>query len=197
MNEITQIGSGEDVVSFLKSQHQQIKAGFEHVLAASGEERKQAFMHLRQLMAVHETAEEEVVHPVARKALAAGEGLIQQRLDEENEAKKVLTELEHLDVSSIEFETKFNTLNQAVLKHAEAEESTEFDVLKNKLDEDKLLRMGRAFAFAEKVAPTRAHAGVESQAANLLAGPFLAMVDRVRDALNKPSQKDNTRDARP
>ena len=34
-----------------------------------------------------------------------------------------------------------------------------------------------------RTAPTRPHAGVESQVANLTAGPFAAMLDRARDAI--------------
>jgi hypothetical protein len=44
--------------------------------------------------------------------------------------------------------------------------------------------MRKAVKFAESVAPTRPHPGVESAPANMLAGPFVAMVDRVRDALH-------------
>ena len=43
--------------------------------------------------------------------------------------------------------------------------------------------MGRAAKLAAAVAPTRPHPGVESQAANLIAGPFAAMLDRARDAI--------------
>lgn len=41
--------------------------------------------------------------------------------------------------------------------------------------------MGRAAKLAEAIAPTRPHAGIESQMANLMAGPFAAMLDRTRD----------------
>jgi hypothetical protein len=44
--------------------------------------------------------------------------------------------------------------------------------------------MRAAVEFAEAVAPTRPHAGVESATANLLAGPFAAMLDRTRDAIS-------------
>lgn len=48
---------------------------------------------------------------------------------------------------------------------------------------EELERMGRAAKLAELIAPTRPHPGVESQSANLLAGPFAVMMDRARDAL--------------
>jgi hemerythrin superfamily protein len=178
------IKSGTDVVSFLKEQHAQVKELFASVLGARGEERKQTFVALRRTLAVHETAEEEIVHPAARRILPDGESVVAARLKEENEAKKVLTELEQLDVDSSEFETKFRILQAAVLAHAESEEKEEFERLGAKLETDKLERMKKAVEIAEKLAPTRPHAGVESAAANFLAGPFAAMVDRARDALS-------------
>ncbi|GAB4585097.1 hypothetical protein Ntsu_29290 [Nocardia sp. IFM 10818] len=46
--------------------------------------------------------------------------------------------------------------------------------------------MRRAVEIAEALAPTRPHAGVESVGANLLVGPFAAMLDRARDAISTP-----------
>jgi hypothetical protein len=37
------------------------------------------------------------------------------------------------------------------------------------------------------MAPTRPHPGVESAAANILVGPFAAMLDRTRDAISGKS----------
>lgn len=184
----TMISSGTDVVGFLKEQHEQIKTMFADVIAARGEDRQRAFIALRRLLAVHETAEEEIVHPAARRALPDGEAIVDARLKEENEAKKALTELETLDVDSAEFDTKFQALKSAVIAHAESEEQDEFIRLASVLDQSRLERMRKAAEFAEKVAPTRPHPGVESAAANMLAGPFAAMVDRARDALSAKSK---------
>lgn len=181
------ISGAFDVVAFLKEQHDQIKSGFEQVLAASGEERSSRFVALRRLLAVHETAEEEVVHPVARRALPNGEVIVKARLQEENEAKKVLSELEDLDVDSPEFERQLTLLQSSVLLHAEAEERNEFDRLGDILPQDQLDRMRKAAEFAESVAPTRPHPGVESATANVLAGPFASMLDRARDAISGKS----------
>lgn len=177
------ISSGIDVVTFLKEQHEQIKAGFAAVTASRGEERKNAFYALRRLLAVHETAEEEVVHPAARSTLPNGEGVVQMRLREENEAKQVLSQLEDLDVDSPEFGRRFGLLENSVIAHALSEELEEFEPLGAQLDQTRLERMQKAVNFAESVAPTRPHAGVESSTANMLVGPFASMLDRVRDAI--------------
>lgn len=179
----TMIRSGTDVVGFLKEQHEQIKTMFSEVLSVKGEARRKAFVALRRLLAVHETAEEEIVHPAARRALSDGAAVVDARLKEEHEAKRALTELERLDVDSAEFGTKFLTLQDDVIAHAEAEEHDEFARLADVLEPSRLEQMRKAAEFAEKVAPTRPHPGIESATANMLAGPFVAMVDRARDAM--------------
>lgn len=178
------ISSGNDVVTFLKEQHELIKSLFGEVLTTSGEKRREAFFSLRRLLAVHETAEEQIVHPAARRALPDGESVVEMRLQEERDAKEILAGLENLDVDSQEFDTQFNRLRAAVIAHAEAEETREFDRLPAILDPKRLESMRRAAAFAEKVAPTRPHPGVESAVANTLVGPFASMLDRARDALS-------------
>jgi hemerythrin superfamily protein len=183
----TMMSSGIDVVSFLVDQHEQIKSRFARVRSTRGEERANEFYSLRRLLAVHETAEEEIVHPAARRALPNGDTLVEARLQEENEAKKVLAQLESLDVDSAEFDTMLSRLERSVLVHAQAEERDEFGQLASVLDQSQLERMARAAEFAEKVAPTRPHPGVESATANMLAGPFAAMIDRTRDALSGKS----------
>lgn len=184
MTQSTKIGTAQDVVSFLTGQHEQIKAMFKQVLAATGEAREQEFVALRRLLAVHETAEEEIVHPRAKSEIDNGESIVAARLQEENEAKKALAELEKLDVDSTQFETSFRELQSSVIAHAEAEEGEEFGKLAAQLDDMQLQRMRKAVTLAESTAPTRPHAGVESRGANLLAGPFAAMLDRARDAIS-------------
>ena len=179
-----ELTTGDDVVAFLIAQHQQIKDLLEEVAGSTGEARRDAFTALRRLLAVHETAEEEVVHPRARQVLDDGEDVVGARLQEENEAKQTLTELESLDVDSAEFETRFRELQSDVLLHAANEEEQEFGRLAAQLDGDQLERMRRAVEVAEKTAPTRPHPGVETAATNMLTGPFAAMLDRARDLLS-------------
>jgi hemerythrin superfamily protein len=177
------ISSGQDVITFLRGQHDQIKGLFSHVKSTSGAEREEAFTALRRLLAVHETAEEEIVHPRARKAIADGDIVIGARLNEEHKVKQTLSQLEELDVDSPQFVKLFTQLKTDVEAHAEAEEHQEFSKLADVLDQDGLEKMRTAVERAEKLAPTRPYPGVESAAANLLAGPFAAMIDRARDAL--------------
>ncbi|HVU93217.1 MAG TPA: hemerythrin domain-containing protein [Jatrophihabitans sp.] len=177
------IDTPQDVIAFLKAQHEQIRALFAEVRGAAGKEREDAFVRLRRLLAVHETAEEEVVHPRARRELQYGDAIVTRRLHEETGAKEVLAQLEKLDVDGPEFTEQLASLEHDVLAHAQAEEQEEFALLREELDDVQLQRMRRAVAFAEKVAPTRPHPGVTLAGENFLAGPFATMLDRARDAI--------------
>lgn len=179
----TSVKSPNDVVDFLIGQHEQIKWLFNETLSNSGPERDETFVQLRRLLAVHETAEEEIVHPRARREVAHGGELVQHRLDEEHEAKTVLTGLEDLAIDSEAFTKQLGELRDAVLEHAEHEERDEFSKLRKELTDDELERMTRTVQLAESIAPTRPHAGVESRLANVFTGPFAAMMDRARDAI--------------
>ena len=180
----TMVNSTNDVVTFLKEQHNEIKRLFSETLDASDNKaREKLFFELRRLMAVHETAEEMVVHPMARRTIAFGEGIVSARLHEENEAKKHLADIEKMAIGSPQFVEALEELRSAVLEHAEHEENEEFDKLHEQLDDGDLKRAATMVRIAERMAPTRPHPGVELATVNMAVGPFAAMLDRARDAL--------------
>ncbi|OBH18398.1 hemerythrin domain-containing protein [Mycolicibacter sinensis] len=179
----TSLHSPVDVVDFLTAQHERIRTLFDETLRAAGNERDESFVRLRRLLAVHETAEEEIVHPRAARELDNGAELVKQRLAEEKQAKSALSELENVDVDSEFFTEKLRELRDDVLEHAGHEERDEFAALRAELGDTELQLLQRAVKLAEAVAPTRPHPGVESALANAFVGPFASMVDRARDAI--------------
>ena len=180
----TFVQSTDDAVRFLTDQHNLIKDLFEEVLGANSDEaRGKSFTELRALLAVHETAEEMVIHPRARRELSDGDTIVDARLAEEHEAKEQLSKLEKMDVGSKEFITELTQFRDAVIDHAEHEESEEFGKLARKLDSGDLERMAKALQAAQAIAPTRPHAGVESAKLNFAVGPFASMLDRARDLI--------------
>jgi hemerythrin superfamily protein len=180
----TFVQSTDDVVNFLVAQHNLIKDMFDDVLSASSDDaRSKAFIELRQLLAVHETAEELIVHPRARGELTQGSEIVDARLREEHDAKVQLQELEAMDVGSAEFLTAIERFQVAVVEHADREESQEFSELQREVSAEDLKRMASAVRAAEAIAPTRPHPGVESAKLNLVAGPFASMLDRARDVI--------------
>jgi hemerythrin superfamily protein len=172
-----------DAIDLLLAQHARIEQLFREVLDAQGEQRRQRFEELVRLLAVHETAEEEVIHPLARSRIDAGAEVVQARLAEERMAKELLARLSEDGTDAPDFEDRFITLRDIVLLHAKREERYEFPHLRQVTDVRTRARLADAVRIAEMIAPTRPHPGVESATANILLGPGLAMVDRLRDAL--------------
>lgn len=177
----------EDIVELLAEQHREIRRLLGDV-QAGGAGRQEAFERLLRLLAVHETAEELVVHPVVRDVANQGDRIVDERLAEEDAAKRELSQLEVMGVDAGGFEARLQAVAEAVLAHADAEEALEFPALRS-LPADDRSRMAAALRAAEAVAPTHPHPHApESALGNLAVGPFVGVVDRVRDALRPASR---------
>ncbi|MER7586139.1 hemerythrin domain-containing protein [Micromonospora sp. NPDC127501] len=182
-------GPEEDVVDLLLAQHAQIEQLFLLVIGGTGDTRRDAFDDLVKLLAAHETAEEEVVHPLARTLPGGGgDAMVDDRLDEERQAKETLQTLIKGGVDADGFDTGIVLLRGAVLLHARHEERYEFPQLRQHVPVDRLRSLATAVRAAEASAPTRPHPSAQSAKGNLAAGPVLAVIDRVRDAVRKPSE---------
>jgi hemerythrin superfamily protein len=184
--EVRHVKTAEDknVVELLVEQHTEIKGLFRDLSQAQGDRKRDLFEDLVRLLAVHESAEEIVVHPTARKEIDNGENVVESRLHEESEAKETLAELYDLGVDHPEFDGRLAEFAENVIDHANHEEREEFSQLRAKLPEDRLRTMAGALRAAEATAPTKPHPATGASAvANGVAGPPLAVFDRVRDAV--------------
>src|SRR6202000_1795448 len=167
------IQSPDDVIAFLKAQHNLIEDMFDQVLHATDPEaREKPFVHLRQLLAVHETGAELVVHPRGGREGDASDSIVDARLEEEHEAKELLSGIEKLDITSQQFIDELTKLRDAGLDHAQHEETQKVPTYQKERDPDELNRLTAAVRAAEALAPTRPHAGVESPMLNFAVGPF-------------------------
>lgn len=178
-----------DVVALLMRQHGDIRNLFDEVEQSQGEERRDAFRRLVRLLAVHETAEEEVVHPFVRSAVVGGEQVVEDRLAEEKSAKETLAALDDMDTDDPKFMPRLMQLRTEVQEHARAEERYEFSHIRRSTDVTNLAAMAKAVKAAEAMAPTRPHPGVQSATANVALGPVAALMDRTKDAVRKAMGK--------
>lgn len=173
-----------DVVRILLQQHAGIRQLCATVGNSDGPAKRQAFDDLRVLLAVHETAEELVVHPVT--STHGGETLTKALNADEKEATEMLARLEEVGVESPEFDETFPIFQIAVEQHAEEEERVEFPLLLSTLKETTRQMMGKRLTAAELVAPTHPHPGSAGSVPKQLATmPFHSIVDRVRDAMSR------------
>jgi len=179
-------GPTEDVVDLLLAQHARIEELFLLVAGSDGEVRRDAFDDLVVLLSIHETAEEEVIHPLARELPGGGgDAEVEQRLEEERQAKEMLKTLVEGGVQAEGFDAGVLLLREAVMRHARHEERYEFPLLRQHIAAKRLRNLAAAVRAAEAVAPTRPHPGAESATANAALGLPLAVADRVRDAVRR------------
>ncbi|GII86874.1 hemerythrin [Sphaerisporangium siamense] len=180
-----------DVVDLLLRRHALIRDLFDEVERAGAEERPGAFRRLVRLLAVHETVEEEIVHPYARHAIDGGDEVVDDRLAEENEAKQLLMDLDKHGPGAPDFLERLALLRGAVTAHARSEERYEFTQLRARTTPAQRRALAAGLKAAEAVAPTHPHPGVESATENLLLGPPVALMDRVRDAIRRTTAERN------
>jgi hemerythrin superfamily protein len=175
-------------VALLRRQHQQIRHLFRDVEDNAGRHRVAAFERLCRLLAVHETAEEEIIHPLARRGI--NDDRIAALLGQEHELKWMLRSLERMRPSSAGFASLFAEFAKVVAYHADYEEREEFPGLTARGDAE-LRGLAVAVKAIEVIAPTHPHPGMESVMSNLLAGSFAAAVDRTRDMVRAAGHRDN------
>jgi hemerythrin superfamily protein len=175
-----------DVVEVIKSQHRDVASLLTRVATASTDALPDAFCDLRRMIAVHETAEEEVVYPILRATGEEGKRIADARTAEEAAGLKVLSRLEDLRPGSTAFSTLFEEFRTAVLHHAQAEEASVLPRLLSSQDADRRRKMAETFEIAENAAPTHPHphAGT-GLVSHLVAGPVLSLMDHIRDALHQ------------
>jgi hypothetical protein len=143
-----------DVVDVLLTHHALIEEQFRAVAAATRKPAKRsAFEELARLLAVHETIEQELVHPAAAARIDAGAEVIADRMDEELRATEVLTELFEVEVNDPDFDRLLQGLKESVLTHATHEERYEFPHLRHTAPTEQLLDLAVAVQNAFDAAP--------------------------------------------
>jgi len=159
----------QDIIEALRHDHQELRKMFARLEAATGKRRRDLFQRLVAELVRHEVAEEAIANA---------------RIKEESRAEELLKDMEKLDPGSAEFTAKLARLRRDVERHAEAEETKEFPRVAKKETTERLAQMGRTYEVAKKAAPTRPHPSTpNTPAANMVAGPFAAVLDRTRDAV--------------
>lgn len=171
--------AARDVVSLLTFQHGQILTLFAATVDGSGERRAANFTALRQLVAVHEMTEQEIVHPRARHELEDGQAVVSARLLEEQAIVDMFGDLELLGVSSPSFVEGVRQLQSHIRAHLQAEEGLEFSGLQVQLGVRQLRRMAKAVQLADEVL---------SAGEATLVEPFAAMLEQARYAISACQQ---------
>ncbi|BCJ77458.1 hypothetical protein CS0771_70020 [Catellatospora sp. IY07-71] len=165
--------TGEDVIDLLLSHHDQIKVMFGEMGRLRGEHQEEIWTQLCRMLIIHESIEQQLVHPLAQRRLPDGDEVIAARLDEEQRATQELAELWDMGIDDPRFAERFAVLRDDVTEHAELEEAEEFGWLRENVPPDQLIGLAAAARAADRIVPP----------GDMRSAEPLHIADRVREAL--------------
>jgi uncharacterized membrane protein len=142
-----------DVLETVTAQHARIRIMLHQLGTAGASERGPALRQLLAYLAGHEAVEEELLHPRVRFVDGADVGA--ERLREEAGVSLQIERLEQLDVDSHAFTAQLSLIEEAITRHAQAEELEELPDLARQLSDADAAVVVRAFAAQEAWAQTR------------------------------------------
>jgi hemerythrin superfamily protein len=177
----------DDLVSVLTKDHREVELILAELQLGEGtpQHRRDLADHLTAELVRHSVAEEMYVYPAARKALADGNDVADREIAEHAEVERLLKELEGLDATDPQFDELIGKVIAEVRHHVQEEEKQLLPRLQDACSTAELLELGRLVVRAKDSAPTRPHPSVPDRPpANLILGPGVGMIDRLRDALS-------------
>jgi hemerythrin superfamily protein len=175
--------NGTDLIKQDHRAVEQLFQRFESTEPGQVDRRRELVEVMIRELSVHASIEETVLYPEISEAVTAGKELIEEGLEEHQDAKETLNELDGMDPEDAGFEAKVRSLIGDVRHHVEEEENEILPKLDSALSEERLRDLGTRLEKAKVGAPTRPHPHApDTPPANLIAGPVAGAVDRVRDA---------------
>ncbi len=136
------------------------------------------------MLVMHAVAAEQVVYPVARRALADGDAVVDRLVALNAEAEKAMKELEKREPGDPEFDALLARVIVTARLQAQVEERTLLPPLTIAVGRKETNAAGEAFAAARKVAPTRPHPAAPDTPPGNLVNPLTGLVDRLRDTVS-------------
>jgi hemerythrin superfamily protein len=178
-------GASADAIELLIADHRAVEQLFKQYNAAVNDAgvAKHAADEIVKELSVHAVIEEQVLYPTARKVLPDGDQLVGHALDEHQEVKELLTQVDGKDANDPQVRTAMGKIEKGVTDHVQEEENELFPKLREHCDQEHLQKMGQAMEKAKAIAPTHPHPGAPNQPpGNVVAGLGAAIIDKVRDA---------------
>jgi hemerythrin superfamily protein len=139
-----------DALELLKQDHQKVKELFEQAEdSEAGTEQKRIFNQIKTELETHARIEESVFYPAMQKHQELEE-MVREALEEHNQVKILLKEMENLVNDGEKFESKFQMLMEDVEHHAEEEEEGKmFPKVRQIVDRETLERLGQELEAAK------------------------------------------------
>jgi hemerythrin superfamily protein len=132
----------------------------------------------------HEAVEEEYFWPAVRELVEDGDRLADRAVEQEQSAKRTLSELMRLEAGDRRFEELLANLITDGRAHIAYEETTVWPALRRVITDERAEQLGERLQQAKKLAPTRPHPHTPPKPGVLkTAGPAVAAADRLRDKI--------------
>jgi hemerythrin superfamily protein len=141
-----------NALEVLEQDHQKVKGLFQEVRKANDQnKRKELFDKIDTELEIHTHIEETVFYPAIEKREELSE-MVAEALEEHQEAKAMLEELEELGSESHDFGSKLQELMESVEHHVEEEEGEMFPKIRELFDEGQLEQLGKELESAKGTA---------------------------------------------
>ncbi|POM25903.1 hypothetical protein BTM25_02870 [Actinomadura rubteroloni] len=184
-----------DVFDVLGSDHAKVKAVLTELEAGARkgppsdqDELKRRGATVERLIideSMHEAVEEEYFWPTVRELVADGDDLADHAVEQEQQAKHVLADLDKAEPGEADFENLLARFIAEAREHIDYEERAVWPKLREVIDPERAQALGEQLAAAKKHAPTRPHPHTPPKPGLLrTAGPAVAAVDRLRDLVS-------------
>jgi hypothetical protein len=166
------------VLEVLSEHHARMNRLCRRAAGLIGDEARMAFADLAQLIAVHEIAEQQMVHPIVRR-LRPDDHLVDRLLDEEGQISDTLSDAVRAAANG-HIDDTIGGLRDVVTAHSRREEHDEFPQFRRSVPVPERREMGRTIRAAEAVAAAEAGPRDPAPAG---ARALAQTADCVRDAL--------------
>jgi DNA-binding MarR family transcriptional regulator len=182
-----------DVFDVLRQDHEEVKAMLAKLeagpTAAAGatasqlEGRKKLTEQVIIEESKHEAVEEEYFWPAVREQGAEGNRVTDRAISQEQDAKRVLAELDKLGAGDQQFERLLTGFTADAREHIAFEEEQAWPVLRAGISAEQAREIGEKLVKGKQSAPTRPHPHTPpSEGVLKAAGPAASAADKLRDA---------------
>lgn len=139
----------------------------------------------------HEAAEEQYFWPTVRERVENGNELADKAISQETKAKQILAKLDKASSRDQKFDELLVQFIPAARQHIAFEENRVWPSLREALSPAESEELGEKIQRAEEKGPTRPHPHAPPSPGVLkTAGPAMAVIDRLRDAMSGRGRTD-------
>lgn len=177
----------DDIITELVKDHDELRAIFAQLNdGVTGDKRAELVRSMTVELVKHSVAEEVHLYPLIRKIFEDGDSRADHEIQEHAEVETLLKKLEKLEPSDPEYDQTVQKVIADVTHHAQEEESEDFPRLRGKCTSEQLHELGDKVRRTKAIAPTHPHPSApDTPPGNLIAGPMVGLVDRVRDLFSR------------